>query len=305
MSLSDADRPEQQPVQSRAPSPSYRVAAAPRVSIVMLTFNRPQLICRAIESIVAQSFSDWELIVVQDGNNQQILDIMAEWSAREPRIRHFNRQQGGNIANATNFAVARSEAEFIAVLDDDDYWPDSRKLEKQVGFLTEHPEYVCCGGAVQVIDGEGEAQFSYAKPEQHEAIVKNALFVNPIAHSSSMYRRSALLQVGGYDESLAGFQDWDVWLKFGQVGKLYNFPETFLCYTLWEGGGSFKDRKKNTRCSIAIVRRHRKDYRGGISALSLAYAYFLYARLPEVLTRPTFRFLSRMKKQLSSRQVAA
>src|SRR5512147_897840 len=95
---------------------------SPRVSVLMLTFNRPRFISRAIESIVAQTFTDWELIVVHDGPNEEIASIMQGWAAREPRVRYFRRTEKGNIAQANNFGLRQAHGEYVAVLDDDDYW---------------------------------------------------------------------------------------------------------------------------------------------------------------------------------------
>lgn len=269
---------------------------APRVSVIMLTFNRPQFIGRAIESVVAQTVTDWELLVVQDGDNQQIVSLMRAWEQREPRIRYFHRDKSGNIANACNYALHRARGEFIAVLDDDDYWAGSDKLAKQIRFLEEHPDHVGCGGGVTVIDEHNTPQLTYFKPENDGDIKRVALFANPLAHSTTLYRKSAADRVGGYEESLAGFQDWDLWLKLGQIGKLYNFPEVLMFYTIWGGGGSFSQSKGNTRSAVRIVRRHWGQYRGSWAALGLAYAYFVYARTPKWIQQPTFSTLSRLKK---------
>ena len=79
--------------------------SSPRVSILMLTFNRPEFISRAIESILTQTMADWELIVVHDGPNETIAGILAAWEAREPRVRYFRRLEKGNIAQATTIAA--------------------------------------------------------------------------------------------------------------------------------------------------------------------------------------------------------
>ena len=126
-----------------------------------------------------------------------------------------------------------------------------------------------------------------------------------------MYRRSAVERCGLYDETLAGFQDWDVWLKLGQIGKLYNFREYLLCYQIWQGGGSFHQQKGNTRSALRIVKRHRKTYSGFPAAYTMALLYHAYAHLPVAVKKTTFAFLSRLKKAVfaerrtSSREIGA
>jgi len=270
----------------------------------MLTYNRPQFIGKAIESIRAQGFQEWELLVVHDGPNQQIPEIMAEWTKRDPRILYFHRAAPGNIAEASNFGLARARGEYIAVLDDDDYWADVDKLAKQIDFLDSHRDHCCCGGGVIVVDPAGVEQMRYLKPEFDGQIKRRALLANPLAHSTALYRRESALKAGGYDETLAGFQDWDLWLKLGSLGKLYNFPEYFLHYRVWQGSGSFHQSKRNTESAIRITRRHRHDYSGFAIALPLALLYHAYAHMPMGVQRISYSSLSRLKKAVFSHRPA-
>lgn len=264
----------------------------------MLTYNRPQLIGRAIESVMKQTFTDWELIIVQDGNNPHTIQVVGEWTKRDSRVKHLQRDKGGNIANATNHGLRAAQGKYIAILDDDDCWISPEKLERQIRFLEENPDYIGCGSGMIAIDETGRETLRFLKPETDEEIRKNALFANPMTHSTGVYRRSGIEQIGLYDEKLAGFQDWDVWLKLGRLGKLYNFPEHFCYYQLWEGSGSFQAPLGNTRSALKIVRRHQDEYRGFPLALGMAYAYHAYAHLPLGVRKVSYSFLSRLKKSL-------
>lgn len=273
-----------------------------RVSVIMLAVNRPQFISRAVESIRAQTIRDWELVVVHDGPNQEVEAVFRECAARDPRVRYFHRPKLGNIAEATNFAIRQARGTYIAVLDDDDYWRMPDKLAMQIRFLDEHPDYAGCGGGAVCVGPDNVETMSYLKPETDERIKAGALLANPMIHCTTVYRRDAALEVGLYDETLAGFQDWDFFLKLGQTGKLHNFPEYFLAYQIWPGNGSFEAQKLNTESAVRIVRRHAGRYRGHTPALILAWMYYAYARLPLFLRKSTFPMLSRMKKNLTSRK---
>ncbi len=275
----------------------------PCVSVIMLTCNRPQFIGRAIRSVFEQQLSDWELIVVQDGSHPQTAAVMREWRQRDERIRHFHRMQPGNIAEATNFGLRQARGRYIAILDDDDYWATPEKLDVQVRFLEENTDYVACGGGAIVVDPQGRETMRYLKPETDSAIRRRALYANPIVHSSAMYRLEAALRCGGYDESLAGFQDWDFWLRMARLGKLYNFPRHLVYYQLWEGGGSFQAQRGNTRSALRIVRRHRSSYPGYPIALSMALVYHGFAHLPAWMRRLAYQPLSRLKKALFAQRV--
>jgi glycosyltransferase involved in cell wall biosynthesis len=272
--------------------------ASLQVTVLMLTCNRPQFLGRAIQSVVNQSLEDWELIVVQDGPNQQTARAMEQWVERDPRIRYFQRDRGGNIANACNYGLARARGQYVAILDDDDYWVDPDKLRKQVAFLASHPDYAGCGGGMTVVDDHENVQMSYLKPEQDPEIRASALCANPMTHSTTMFRRSLGEGIGYYDESLAGYQDWDLWLRFGRLGKLYNFPEIFTRYTLWSGGGSFQQQRRNVLSAVKIVFRHRTGYRGFPRALVLVLMHLAYAYLPASVRKYSFSFLARQKKAI-------
>lgn len=274
--------------------------AAPRVNVLMLTCNRPQFLSRAIQSVVDQTFEDWELIVVHDGPNEKTVEMMKQWVERDPRIRYYRREQGGNIANACNYGLSKAQGEYVAILDDDDCWAAEGKLAKQVAFLDDNPDYAGCGAGMTLIDEDGKELMSYVKPERDEDIKRMALCANPMAHSTTMFRRSLGQAIGFYDESLAGFQDWDLWLSLSRLGKLYNFPEVFTRYTLWSGGGSFQQQRRNALSALKIVLRHRNGYRGFTGALALVILHLGYAHLPSAVRKSSFSFLSRLKKTLFS-----
>jgi hypothetical protein len=156
-----------------------------------------------------------------------------------------------------------------------------------------------CGGGMVVVDHSGKEAMCYCKPEHDQDIRRSALVANPMAHSTCMFRRLPQ-DLSRYDDSLAGFQDWDLWLKFGRHGKLYNFPEMFTRYALWEGGGSFQQQRANAASAVRIVWRHRKFYPRLPGALALALMHYAYAHLPAFIRKSTFARLSCLKKRVFS-----
>lgn len=274
----------------------------PRVSVLMLTYNRPQYISRAIESVLSQDLSGWELLIVHDGPNEKVARVCQEWAARDSRIRYFHREKLGNIADANNYGLERAEADYIAILDDDDYFALPDKLRRQVAFLDEHPEYVGCSGGVIIIDQDGVEQMRILKPERDEDIKRQALYANPLRHTAAMFRRVVDGAPLRYDDSLPGFQDWDLWLKLGKAGKLYNFPEYLTYYQVWEGGGTFHQQKGNTKSAAWIVWRHRGAYRGFTGAMCMALLYYSYAHLPLWVRRLSYTSMARMKRTIFSQR---
>src|SRR5271163_1023737 len=114
----------------------------PVVSIVMATWNRAGIISQAIESVCKQTFQEWELLIVDDGSPDNTAEIVTAWEKKEKRIKYLRMPRIGNIAGVSNAAIRVAQGEFIAILDDDDYWIDTQKLAKQVAFMRSHPDYI-------------------------------------------------------------------------------------------------------------------------------------------------------------------
>ncbi len=269
----------------------------PRVSIITVTYNRSRFIRRAIESAIDQTMRDWELIVADDSTNDEIERIVAPFAAKDRRIHYFHRSIRGSVANGSNFALAKAKGEFVAILDDDDWWRDPEKLKKQVAFLDEHPDYIGCGSWAVIVNDEGKEEGIIKKPMEDMGIRHAMLTANAIVNSTAMFRR---VPAGFYDETLPQFNDWDFWLRLGKVGKLYNFPENFLSYRIGQESASRASPKENVKASFTIIRRYRHDYPGYGMAFLIASSYWVYAQLPFFIRKRTSSFLSKLKKRIFS-----
>lgn len=277
---------------------AFKNMEKPTVSILLATRNRANLIGKAIESVCAQTFQDWELLVLDDGSPDNTTEVVAAWEKKDLRIKHLTFSRIGNIAGVSNAGLRAARGEFVAILDDDDWWVDDRKLEKQIRFLQAHSDYVACGGWATIVNGHGEVIGKIKKPETDEAIRHVMLAANGIINSTGIFRRA---EAGFYDETIKQFADWDFYLRLGRHGKFYNFPEYFLAYRMWDEGSSFVNNRANADAAVAIVERYRNDYPGYIQAFIVSRGYQLYARLPAVIRRSANAFMSRLKKYLFSR----
>jgi len=272
--------------------------AKPTVSIITAAWTRAHYIGIGIQSAIDQTFQDWELIVVDDGSPDNTAEVVREWQKKDKRIKYIRIEHVGRIATVSNAGLREAQGEFVAILDDDDYWIDNHKLEKQVAFLRSHPDFIACGSWFATVDANGVETARLKKPETDEAIRRVMLSANGIANSTSMFRRA---EAGLYDESLAQFADWDFFLKLGKLGKLCNFPEYLLAYRMWHQGSSFVNQRKNAQAAIVIVERYKHDYPGYTKAIFLAKTYLAYSYLPAFLRRWLNAFLSRLKKFMFSR----
>lgn len=268
----------------------------PKVTVLIATFNRSQFVGRAIQSVQSQTLKDLEIIIADDGSTDNTEEIVASLSAQDGRVKYLKGPHFGRIAKISNFGLREAKGEYVAILDDDDVWMDSKKLEKQVRFLDENSDYVGCAGGFIVVDKEGREKLRALKPEKDVDIKRNALVANPIVNATAVFRLEAGKKVDFYDETMLQFADWDFWLKIGLRGKLYNFQEYFIKYQMWEGGMSFSKQKEAASSGLRIVNRYKNLYPQYPKALLLSSAYYLYSRLPDFIKKNLNPILSRLKK---------
>ena len=268
----------------------------PLVSIILATRNRAHLIGRALQSVLDQTFQDWELIIIDDASQDKTEGTVKAWQAKDQRIFYFKNEIQSGIAKSSNKGLNIAKGKYIAIIDDDDYWATSEKLEKQVEFLEKNTDYVGVGGGLIIIDKDRKEISRVFKPETDEIIHRKALFANPMANSTTAFRKDAAEKIGFYDESFKVAPDWDFWLKLGLQGKLYNFQDYFTFYLMSEGNISFVRQKENFKSGIRIVKRYKHNYPGFKKAVVFTYIQYFYTFLPVFVRRNLNPLLSRFKK---------
>lgn len=270
----------------------------PRVSVVMPTHNRGALLSRAIESVRSQTFQDWELVVTDDASTDDTWHVLAGWAAKDTRIKPYRNttNQYPDISKILNDGLTRAKGEYIARLDDDDYWVDIRKLAKQVAYLDANPACVIVGTGVVVIDGEDKERYRYLKPETDAAIRESALSSNPFTHSAVLYRKAAALHEGGYEKQYA--EDWTLWLAMGKKGALYNIPEYSTGFLMAGQNKSWTHQRAHAKTLVDIVRRFRRDYPHFTKAYAINLAAYWFACLPAFVRNALYPLAARFKRTL-------
>jgi hypothetical protein len=208
------------------------MSSTPTVSVVMPVYNVEQYVAQAVESILAQTFTDFEFLIVDDGSCDRSLKILETYAAQDQRIRLISRENQG-IPWTRNELLFQATGEFVAPMDADDIaLPD--RLARQVEFLRQHPAYVCVGGAYQLIDAADRLILNhFAMPAEDEEIQQLMLAGHVSLHQPCvMFRRQVAITVGGYDVTLPVCEDLDLWLRLGEVGKLANLIQPILKYRL-------------------------------------------------------------------------
>jgi glycosyltransferase involved in cell wall biosynthesis len=193
----------------------------PAVSIIMATYNRPQFLPMTIQSVLAQSFSDWELIIGDDGSNADTRHYLR--TLRDPRITILWLEHSGRPPIPINAAIRAARGEYVAFLDSDDVWlPD--KLNLQIASLRRHPTRHWSFTRFAVIDAEGRASKSTVdrdRPAQSGWLMRKLLDEEVIvAQPTVLVTRSVLAQIGGFDETLAMCYDDDLWFRLASRGEI-------------------------------------------------------------------------------------
>jgi cellulose synthase/poly-beta-1,6-N-acetylglucosamine synthase-like glycosyltransferase len=209
-----------------------RPISTPRVSVLMTIYNAAPFLAESLDSLVRQSFSDWELVAVENGSTDGSAAILR--GLRDPRFQVTWLAANIGRTAALRQAFARARGEYIAVLDADDVAHPERLL-KQASYLDAQPEVVLLGTWANYIDAGGRVIDEWSPPTEPEAILNAMGSCNPIVHSSCMYRAAAALDVGGYPPERPFAQDYALWLSLAGRGKLAVLAERLCSFRVVPG----------------------------------------------------------------------
>jgi len=268
----------------------------PLVSIILPTYNREKYIKRAINSALNQTYKNLELIIIDDSSNNKIANIIFKIKKADSRVIYIRNESRLGFVKSLNKGIRMAKGKYIARLDSDDFWCDQKKLEKQVNFLENHPDYVLVGGRRIVIDKTGKELFRCLLPENDEEIRRTILFDSPFVHGANIFRKNVYELVGGYDEQLNYCEDWDLWLRMGKLGKMYNFQDYFVHYLQAKQNRS--NRQQDFKLGIKLRKKYRNDYPFFYKAMLSGWIHYFYSFFP--FQKPLHPISSRLKKIILS-----
>lgn len=180
------------------------------VSVVMLTYKRAEIVPRAIESILAQTYQDFEFIILNDGSPDNTDEVVAKY--QDPRIRYYKNKQNKGIAYSRNRAASFARGKYIMIMDDDDISLPER-MQKQVAYLENNPKITVVAGQI-----EGLSRV----PATHDDIAAGLIQYNNFGNANIMYRADfAKKHQISYNQSLKASEDWDFWLKMLFAGAKF------------------------------------------------------------------------------------
>jgi glycosyltransferase involved in cell wall biosynthesis len=202
----------------------------PLISVLMPVYNAERYVTEAVESILAQTFCEFEFLIIDDGSTDRSRILLEDLAARDSRIRFFSRANTG-YTQALNEGLALSRGTFIARMDADDVSVPTR-FEIQLAYLRAHPDCVAVGTGVLLIDPDGQPLCGWAKSQSHEEIDRAHLGGQggAMVHPATIFRRDTLLAIGGYRVEFEPAEDLDVFLRLAERGRLANVPDVLVHY---------------------------------------------------------------------------
>ena len=201
--------------------------SAPTISVLMPAFNCEQHIREAIESILGQSFGDFELLVVDDHSSDSTAAIVREVSHGDARVRMLLNEGAKGIVGALNTGLARARGAYVARMDADDISLPTR-IQMQHDFLEAHRDVAVCGTNMELF---GAQEFVWRLPQDHEAIRAGLIFTVFIAHATVMMRR-AVIEEHNYrcDADYGYAEDYELWSRLSERHRFANIPDVLYRY---------------------------------------------------------------------------
>jgi glycosyltransferase involved in cell wall biosynthesis len=239
--------------------------SSPAISVLLPVHDAGPYLEAALRSVLQQSFTDFEIVAIDDGSTDGSGATLDRVAAADPRLRPLHRENRGLVATL-NQAIALARAPLLARMDADDLCRPDR-LALQLARMQADPGLVALGGQPMLIDPDGRPLLILPMPLDHHEIDARHLLGRDmgICHPTVMIRRSAIEAIGGYDAGYRSAEDYDLWLRLAEVGRLANLPQTVLDYRQHFASVGYTRRREQAdaawRAARAAAARRGLDFR--------------------------------------------
>jgi hypothetical protein len=220
----------------------------------------------AMDSILGQTFADFEVIVVDDESTDATPELLAHYEDRDDRVRVVRKRSEGLVA-ALNHGCSLATAPYVARMDVDDVASPER-LERQVRYLADHPEVALLGTGHTEIDGRGRVLGTTSYPTSVEAVAARLPVKNCFAHPTVVFSRAVFDALGGYRRALLHGEDYDLWLRMTDEHPAANLAEPLLAYRVHPNSVSLRNRRQQVLSTLGAQAAARIRRAGGDDPLS-------------------------------------
>lgn len=221
----------------------------PKVTIVMPTYNRAELLKEAIKSILSQTFKDWQLVVIDDGSSDYTKEVVKRFAAQNPRIQYVHQNNQG-VTQARARTVEFVTGEYVTFLDDDDlYYPN--KLNDQVNFLDQHPEVGLVYSFLEMVDRDKKLIMKW--PYQQSCSFSELVKDNVIQPNAALLRSQCLKKLGSFCKDLKSADDYEMWLRIAKHYPIAFLPVMVGCYR-WHDSNMSYDKRKRCQSNVDVFK---------------------------------------------------
>lgn len=241
----------------------------------MSVYNAEKYLEKAIDSIVNQTYQDFEFIIINDCSTDNSSTILNGYNQRYPQIKLINNTSNLGLTKNLNKALSLAKGDFIARMDADDI-SELHRFERQMDFFSKNKSVDILGTFSKNINEKGNFIGSRTAPVSHNQIMRVLPKLCPVAHPTVMFRKNSLERIGFYNDKFRTSQDYDMWFRAAKIGlKFHNLPEYLLQYRMndaYVGRKTFKFRWNDFKLRLE-----------GYKHINLPHHKYIYASIPLIL----------------------
>jgi len=244
----------------------------PKISVVMPNYNCEKYIWEAIESILNQTFTDFEFVIVDDGSTDNSWNIIQEYTKKDERIVAVRNEENLKICKTLNKWIQLAKWEYIARMDSDDISTLNR-FKKQVAFLDQNKNVWIVGGTMEIMDLDGTV-FNKRKYNLDDISIRKKLFrYSPFCHATTMFRKRTIQKAWGYNIFLHDAEDYDLYFRLGLFWNFANLSDTFYKMRVNKNSVTYTNTKRMERLTLFVRKKAVYEYWYKMTLFDTIYYY--------------------------------
>lgn len=232
----------------------------PKLSIILPAYNAEKYIAETIVSVLNQEYTDFELLIIDDGSKDKTADIVKTFD--DTRIRYIKNERNLGLIQTLNKGISLARGMYIGRIDADDIWHNTQKISLQMAYFDTHPDTVLVGTSAIAIDQNGYTLFDMKYPSGETYIKDRFLSGNPFIHPSVIFLKEAAIRAGGFLAEDLHAEDYSLWLRLGAMGHIDNIDAPLMKYRIHGTGISQTNALVQTKQSLKITKPFRYTFGG-------------------------------------------